>query len=197
MSSSPSAKTTLRLPPSVTNYGINLVGALAALIALYALHELRSSDSNAILIVCAAGVVPIILLEILVLRVHRRESTGIDWDREPTPDLARVLTKLLGLAVTVGLIALAYYVFPEYNDWYKAFWNVLRRFWLMLLVLPVLYFWFVDGRSEVLTTRTGNWTASSSATRLMPARARSRITSAGGWSRRSIFRCSSSTLTAS
>ena len=139
---------TPRLPKSATNYGINLVGVVAALIALYVLHERHESGSNAILIVCAAGVVPIILLDVLVLRVHRRESTGIDWDREPTPNLARCATKLFGLAVIIGLIALAYFVFPEYGDWYTTFWNVLRRFWLMLLVLPVLYFWWVDGRAK-------------------------------------------------
>ena len=132
-------------PPSVTSFALNLVGVLAALVALYVLHERGASGPDAVLLVCAAGAVPIVLLDVLVLRVHRRNSTGLDWDRSPTPDVARVATKLLGLAVTIAPIALAYFVFPEYGDWYGAFWNLLRRFAPLLVVGSVIYVWFVDG----------------------------------------------------
>ncbi len=135
-----------RPPASVTSFAINLVGALAALVALYVMRERHSSDVNAILVVCAAGVVPIVLLDVLLLRVHRRESTGLDWAREPTPNAARVATKLLGLAATIAPFALAYWVFPEYGGWYDPFWNLLRRFGLALAVLAVAYVWIVDGR---------------------------------------------------
>jgi protein-S-isoprenylcysteine O-methyltransferase Ste14 len=137
-----------RLPASATHYGINLVGVAAALIALFIFHEQKLSDSRIILAVCAAGTLPIIALEMLVLRVHRRESTGIDWDREPTPNVGRVATKLIGLAIPVGLLALAYFVFPEYGDWYGAFWSVLRRYGALLVVIAVIYIWFVDGRAR-------------------------------------------------
>jgi protein-S-isoprenylcysteine O-methyltransferase Ste14 len=132
-------------PPSVTSFGLNLVGALAAILALLVLHERHTSGPAAVLLVCAAGVVPIVLLDVLVLRVHRRASTGLDWDRSPSPDLARVATKLLGLAATVAPIALAYVVFPEYGDWYAAFWNLLRRFGGGLVVGSIAYVWLVDG----------------------------------------------------
>ena len=132
-------------PPSVTSFGLNLVGVLAAFLALYVLHERGASGPNAVLLVCLAGVVPIVLLDVLVLRVHRRSSTGLDWDRTPTPDVTRVATKLLGLAATLAPIALAYFVFPEYGDWYGAFWNLLRRFGAALVVGSVAYVWLVDG----------------------------------------------------
>src|SRR5271156_5803655 len=88
--------------PSATSFALNLVGVLAALIALYVLHERGATGPDAVLLVCAAGVVPIVLLDVLVLRVHRRNSTGLDWDRSPTPDTVRVAPKLLGVAVTRG-----------------------------------------------------------------------------------------------
>ena len=134
-----------RPPPSVTSFGLNLVGVLAALLALYVLHERGSSGPDAVLLVCLAGVVPILALDVLVLRVHRRGSTGLDWDRSPTPDVARIATKLLGLAVTLAPIGLAYFVFPEYGDWYGAFWNLLRRFGVGLVASAVAYVWLVDG----------------------------------------------------
>jgi protein-S-isoprenylcysteine O-methyltransferase Ste14 len=133
------------LPPSVSRYGLNLVGVAAALLAIVVLRDRHASGPGPVLIVCAAGVVPIVLLDVLVLRVHRRDSTGLDWDRAPTPDLARVATKLLGLAATLAPIALAYFVFPEYGSWYNAFWNLLRRFGAGLAATAVVYFWMVDG----------------------------------------------------
>jgi protein-S-isoprenylcysteine O-methyltransferase Ste14 len=133
-------------PPSVTSFGLNMVGVLAALIALYAFHEGHLSGPGAVLAVCAAGVVPIVLLDVLVLRVHRRASTGLDWDKTSAPSLRRVATKLVGLAVTVGPIALAYWVFPEYGEWYGTFWSLLRRFGPALAVFAVLYTWIVDGQ---------------------------------------------------
>jgi protein-S-isoprenylcysteine O-methyltransferase Ste14 len=141
----PAAPSKPQLPRSVTNYGVNIVGVLAALVALYVFRQMHMSGPAAVLIVCAAGVVPIILLDVVVLRVHRRASTGLDWDRAPTPSLARCATKLLGLAATLGPIALAYWVFPEYGDWYAPFWNVLRRYAVAMILFAVFYTWIVDG----------------------------------------------------
>jgi protein-S-isoprenylcysteine O-methyltransferase Ste14 len=133
-------------PPSVTHYGYNLLGALGALAALALLRARHASGPDAVLAVFAAGVAPIVLADLLVLRVHRRASAGLDWEGPGAPDLWRVLTKLLGLSATVGVIALAYFVFPEYDRWYSAFWTALRRFWPSLVAAAVLYVWFVDGR---------------------------------------------------
>src|SRR5580704_12272803 len=104
-----------KAPPSATSFGLNLVGVAAALVTMYVLREQHLSGPAAVGGVCAAGVVPIVLLDLLVLKVHRRASTGLDWDRTAaSPDFVRVGTKLLGLAITVGPIALAYWVMPEY-----------------------------------------------------------------------------------
>jgi protein-S-isoprenylcysteine O-methyltransferase Ste14 len=138
-------------PPSAQSFGLNMVGVVGVLIALYVLRERHQDGLNAVLILCAAGVVPIILFDVFGLRVHRRASTGIDWDKTPTTDLKRVATKLLGLGLTVGLIALAYWAFPEYrfmgnaNDFYHPLYNVLGRFWMPLVVSAVVYVWIVDG----------------------------------------------------
>jgi protein-S-isoprenylcysteine O-methyltransferase Ste14 len=134
-------------PPSATHFGVNMVGVLAAAGALCALRARHLSGQNAVIILCAAAVLPIVALDVLVLRVHRRASTGIDWGRPPTPDLGRCATKLLGLALTLGLIAFAYFVFGEYHgDFYAPFYGVLRRFSLSLVFVAVFYFWLVDGQ---------------------------------------------------
>jgi len=132
-------------PKSVTSFALNLVGPAAALVAMYVLRAMHRSGPDAVFLVCVVGVVPIVLLDMLVLRVHRRETTGLDWNKNATPDVARVATKLLGLAVTVGLAGLAYFVFPEYGDWYTPFWALLRRFGVGLVACAVSYVWIVDG----------------------------------------------------
>jgi protein-S-isoprenylcysteine O-methyltransferase Ste14 len=141
-----------RPPASVSSFGLNMVGALGILVAIYFLRQQHMNGPNAVLILCAAGVVPIILLDVFVLKVHRRATTGLDWDKQGTSDVGRVATKLLGLGLTVGLIALAYSAFPEYramdqkNDFYFPFYSVLRRFWASLIVASVAYVWIVDGK---------------------------------------------------
>jgi protein-S-isoprenylcysteine O-methyltransferase Ste14 len=134
-----------RPPASVTSFGLNLLGVLAAIAAILVLRQRHAAGADAVLLVCAAGVLPIVLLDLLVLRVHRRSSTGLDWDRTATPDLARVGTKLLGLAATLAPIAIAYAVFPEYGEWYGVFWGLLRRFGAALAIAAVTYVWLVDG----------------------------------------------------
>jgi protein-S-isoprenylcysteine O-methyltransferase Ste14 len=135
-----------RPPPSATHYGINLLGVFAALVAIVFLRERHDSSTSAILTVCVAGVVPIVALDVLLLRVHRRASTGLDWDRpSSSANVGRCATKLLGLAVTVAPFALAYFVFPEYGDWYGVFWDTLRRAWPSLVVASIAYTFLVDG----------------------------------------------------
>src|ERR1017187_9091737 len=134
-----------RPPASVTNFGLNLVGVFGAIAAFYILRNMNMSGPQAVFIVCFAGVIPIVLLDVLILRVHRRETTGIDWDTPHKPDIRRVATKLLGLAATVAPFALGCYVFPEYGDWYGTFWNVLRRFGVGLVAIAIAYTWIVDG----------------------------------------------------
>ncbi|MGD0526646.1 MAG: DUF1295 domain-containing protein [Polyangiaceae bacterium] len=134
--------------PSATSFGINMLGVLGALVAIYAFRQEHFTGPVAVAAVCGAGVVPIVLLDVLVLRVHRRESTGLDWDRVAKPDFGRVATKLIGLVVTLAPFALGYWVFPEYGEWYTPFWAVLRRFGVSLAVFAVLYVWVVDGQMK-------------------------------------------------
>jgi protein-S-isoprenylcysteine O-methyltransferase Ste14 len=122
---------------------------LALCVALGALFILRTRDfplETDVLVLCGAAAIPVILADVFILRVHRRASTGLDWDKPFTPDVARVATKMLGLGVTIGCIAVAYWVFPEYHGtFYDPFYHLLRRFALSLGVAAVAYSWIVDG----------------------------------------------------
>ena len=119
----------------MTHFGITLVALASLITTVVVLRYMHVAIPDCVLVLMASVIVPLILLDVWVLRVHRRASTGLDWDKTFAPDIGRVATKMLGLAATVGLIALAYWAFPEYaGTFYSPFYGVLRRFWIALTV---------------------------------------------------------------
>jgi hypothetical protein len=144
LSSSPSGKS--GPPASATHFGLNLVALCVSLGSLYFLRQRDLGLENDMLVMLGGAAVPVIVLDLLVLKVHRRPSTGLDWDRAFEPSPSRVATKMLGLAATLAPIALAYWVFPEYQGaFYDPLYSLLHRFWLSLVAGAVAYVWFVDG----------------------------------------------------
>jgi len=64
-------------------------------------------------------------------------------------NLANALTRLLGLAVTIGTIAFFYWLFPEYRaGFYDPFWHFLRMLAPVVIPAAILYFLWADPRLE-------------------------------------------------
>ncbi len=138
--------TKLRLPPSVTSFGLNLIALAVLLGTLFFLRTRHVTNYDPMIVLMTSLSIPIVVIDLFVLKVHRRESTGLEWDGARPTDFGRVLTKLLGLALTLGLIALAYWSFPEYQgSFYDPLYNALRRFWILLVAVACTYVWLVDG----------------------------------------------------
>jgi len=75
-----------------------------------------SGEAAALIILLAAGI-PMMLWSILIDKVHRNPSTGIDWDSPPKPVrdvLDTAMTKLAGLWATWAIIAAIYCIFRFY-----------------------------------------------------------------------------------
>lgn len=135
-----------RPPKSVTNYGLNTIALVIVLGTMYLLRTYPKLARDPVMALCAAVAVPVVTLDVLVLKVHRRASTGLDWERDFAPSLERVVLKVAGMVVTLAPLALAYWVFPEYNgSFYNPFYFVLGRFWPGLVASTVLYITIVDG----------------------------------------------------
>jgi protein-S-isoprenylcysteine O-methyltransferase Ste14 len=135
-----------RCPPSATHFGINLLALAIVLGAMWFLRQ-HKARLDEVLVLGGAVAVPVILLDVLVLKVHRRASTGLDWDQVFKPDFGRVATKLLGLFVTLAPFAVFYWMTPEYNgNFYNPLWAFLRRFALTFAVGVPLYLFIVDGQ---------------------------------------------------
>lgn len=98
-----------------------------------------------LLLMTAAGM---LMVELFCRVDHGPLAGEIDWQprRSFSPD--RLLVKLSGLAGTLGMIGLAYSVFPEYDkELYVPFFRLCGQYAWILLLAPV-YFVFVDLRME-------------------------------------------------
>jgi hypothetical protein len=142
-----------RLPPSVTHFGINLIGLAIVLATIVVLRARHAAVGDAVFALVMATALPIMLLDVVFLRVHRRDSTGIDWDKPFEFDAGRLATKLLGLAFVLVNIGIVYWAFPEYSflrvttgSFYDPLYYDIRKFGLVLCVAAVVYFWVVDGQ---------------------------------------------------
>jgi hypothetical protein len=154
--SAPSAKPTL--PRSATNTWIVAAGFVALVASMVLVRWLKMQDAvNATLICMGSVAVVNFLPDLLVLKVHRRQSTGMDWTRR-APSWPRVLTKFLGLLMSFAFAASLYFLFPEYQGgpframtpsapgFYDDYWALLHKVvpWWIALAIP--YFYFIDAR---------------------------------------------------
>ena len=99
-------------PPSATYGPIILVGFLTFLSCLFALkYLLVLSPVQAAVFVIVTTTVVHFTLDIFINKVHRRESTGLDWAQRDS-SFERVQTKVLGFLGSIGIIGAVYWLFP-------------------------------------------------------------------------------------
>jgi len=146
-------------PVSAVGHGVGLAG-LAGLLAWILVARFYGMDGySAALVNVAACGVPMILWSLLVDKVHRRPSTGIDWGTpKPWRETIDVsLTKLAGLWLTWAAIAALYATFRFYGDGGYAF-----AMALLTRVAPFLFLgsipWVLWWDRRLVNPRDGAWT---------------------------------------
>jgi len=134
-----------RLPVSVTHFGLNSIALAVILAVLLVLRAKAFPVRDPVFFLCCAAAVPVIALDVFVLRVHRRATTGLDWERPFAVDWRRVGTKLLGFVATLAPFGLAYWALREYQgSFYDPFYYTLRHAGALLAALSVIYIAVVD-----------------------------------------------------
>ncbi|MEG3092682.1 methyltransferase family protein [Sphingomonas sp. PB1R3] len=123
-------------PASAVSHGVGLVGIIGSLgwIAFARWRHLDGPYASLVHLLCAG--VPMLLWSILVDRVHRHDSTGIDW-AHPRPlreTLDISLTKLAGYWATFAGIALIFATGRFYWQGIFAF-----AMWCLGWIAPVLF----------------------------------------------------------
>jgi len=146
----PSSGNAAGRPVSSFPFVIGLGGAAVFLAALFVIRSVPSLNlffqpaelALGAMIVTALGV---FLPEFLLKKAYLRKGSGV-W-KEPLPSWERTITKSIGLAGSLLLIALLYWLFPEYSaPFYKPYFKMLWMILPVWLLLAVPYLWFVDAR---------------------------------------------------
>lgn len=146
-------------PRSAVSHGVGIAG-LCGLFSWVSIALYLGLDGpySALANVVACGV-PMVLWSILVDRVHRNPTTGIDWDRTPRAwnEISDVsITKLAGLWATWAIIAGGYCIFRFYwRDAYLFAMEMLSAAAVPMFVLSVPYVIWLDRR--LVQPRDGAW----------------------------------------
>ncbi len=136
-------------PPSATRGWIVFAGLLTFLGSLVYVREAQMQDVVEAAALCL-GLTALsqALLDLFVLQVHKRESTGLDWQKK-NASVQRTSVKLFGLLGSLGFIGFLYWVFPEYHgDFYNSYWQLLKIILPWWLALAVPYFYILDGKQK-------------------------------------------------
>jgi len=138
--------TLVQLPDSAVSALTGVLGLAGLTLSLagLVLYEPNVGATPRAVLVCLATAVPMAAMRLLVLL---RESPGRTSQRPIA--WRRVAVKLLGLYSVYALIALGYWLFPEYGgSFYDSYYFVLFRVWPGLAVLAIPYFFWLDGRMD-------------------------------------------------
>ena len=148
------------LPVSATSPPIACLGLAGFALGMVLVHSLTLSRVGVILVILACTGLPMLVVDILILKAHRRPSTGLDWDRPGEFSLQRSAIKLLGLSATLAFLALCYWLFPEYRGrQYTIAFDVAAAIWPYAIVATVIYVAVLDAHMK--EPRDGYWLAGS------------------------------------
>jgi len=177
----------LAKPTSASDFTTNVVAMAVGLTVLWAVQKYNPATllSNAV-IACVIAATIIALSDYIRFKVHERPSTQLVWNKANQASLQRVLVKLVGFALTLGVIAGAYWIFPEYHGgFYQPFWTLLKTYGVWLLVITPFYFWIVDG--ALIEPRDSYWEVGMLLTGRRPSSWAAIAQHFGGWAVKGFF----------
>jgi len=145
-------------PVSATRASVACLGLAGFAVGLVAVRNLQLPPIGEIVLILASTALPMLIVDIFVLEVHRRSTTGLDWARVPEFSLHRSAIKLLGLAATLAVLLFCYWLFPEYH---RAQYTIVFEFfgatWPYFAVFSLIYIFIVD--AYMSDPRDGYWQA--------------------------------------
>ena len=134
-------------PPSVSSFPVNLTGGLVYILTIILLRVFAPDMDMllATLAVLAAGIIPVLAGELLVLRVHKRPRARLQQPRPPQN--GRVMVKMAGYLAAIVMAGGIYLLLPEYG---RAFYDPFKVFAVLvaavMLVCGWIYIDFTDRR---------------------------------------------------
>ncbi|MFK0570606.1 isoprenylcysteine carboxylmethyltransferase family protein [Endozoicomonas sp.] len=147
-------------PESPTNIVINSAGMLISFLTLatFCLFGDDLSVVEGVILVCFGLALPIIVLDIVFLKVHRSPSTGLDFDKPVQHAFwyNTVAVKLTGLAMTIGSVTFVYWLLPEYQGrFYDRYYEFLGIILPFFCALSIPYFILIN--RYMVEPKDGYW----------------------------------------
>ena len=136
-------------PRSASGAWTGAAGIAAALGSAYLLRDWTQGGTLKTLAVLFATAALMIGVDLIVYRVQRHAGREMAGQPQRSLDLLRVGRKLVGFWLTIGIIAAAYAVIPEYkNAFYDPFKQAALLLLPALLVVAPFYIAYVDRRQN-------------------------------------------------
>ncbi len=136
-------------PRSATRLSTGLVGLLGAILAFAALAPAGLPVHLTALGIIGATAGAMILVEVVERERSERRRWALGRSAVRPFDAARTARKLVGLAVTMGVVAAAYWLLAEYQrDFYAPFFAAVAACAPALLIVAPVYVAYVDRRQR-------------------------------------------------
>jgi len=132
------------IPRSASSFLLNVIALLIGLMAIAVSERVWPGDSGrASLVAGGAVALTIILAEAMTIGVATRNSTGLVAGALRPVLLTDAALRTLGLAVTLAVVALVYWLLPEYHgSFYAPYWRFLRAIaWPAFCLAPLYFLW--------------------------------------------------------
>ena len=136
-----------RPPRSASLFFANLIALAAGLGAAVLVAAQRDAPWVKSLVYppivpCAVTFFLLVLIEWILRRRGRLAPTELARTRLRETDYLRVRYRLLGFLATLALVALAYWLFPEYHgSFYDPYWHLLETLAPLLVLVPFYFVW--------------------------------------------------------
>ena len=134
------------LPESPTRFWISCLALGCSTLVFLKLHKIYSlSVMQITLLTMGTLAATILILEMIILKSHRRPSTGLDFS-SPRPRCWRdIITRLIGFYTTLLFLGILYWLLQDYQDSYFLFYfKFLGYAVTTLCVLAPPYFIILD-----------------------------------------------------
>lgn len=133
------------IPRSATSFSINLIAVGAYCLTIYLLRKNNILPFWGAVVSIGILAAVIMILEKIKMPARHRISSGLDFSKGQKIDSKRVLIKLLGLYVTIGLVAFVYWLLPEYKSGiFKEYFRLVYLLLPIILIGSIPYFFLMD-----------------------------------------------------
>jgi protein-S-isoprenylcysteine O-methyltransferase Ste14 len=139
--------TEINRPQSATNFSLALLAMCIGLALVWVAVRAEEFGLSHIfpyapLIPCVGIVLVIASVEWLWPKLRGTSSAMLSRKALRPLDPGRACIRICGVIATLGVVALAYWLFPEYSgNFYDPYWRFLRSMAPILLVMPFYLFW--------------------------------------------------------